>query len=275
VSILAGVNGHGKSEAAGHITLGAMEQGERACIASMEFRPGRWLHRLTRQAAGLSDPSQPYIRAIHEWYSGRLWVFDVVGTAKADRIFEVFAYARRRYGITLFVIDNLAKCGFNEDDYNGQKAFVDRLTDFAKENDCHVLLVAHMRKRDDETKIAGKLDIKGTGALTDMADSVLIVWRNKGKEHKIRKAEHRGEEVPEDVLGKPDAVIRCEKQRNGEDEPMAALWFCRKSHQFLGSPQAKPRQYVAFSRTGTSSSPGAQDPIVQIPDDDQLGRNAY
>ncbi len=243
VSLLAGVNGHGKSEAAGHITLDALHQGARACTASMEFKPGRWLQRLTRQAAGLPSPSQPCIRAIHGWYAGRLWVFDVVGTTKADRILEVFRYARRRYGITLFVIDNLAKCGFNEDDYNGQKAFVDRLTDFAKEHDCHVLLVAHMRKTGDERKISGKLDIKGTGALTDMVDSVLIVWRNKSKEDGIRKAQQRGEEPTKEQLAKPDAVIRCEKQRNGEDEPMVPLWFDRRSHQFLDSHYASPRQY--------------------------------
>jgi twinkle protein len=52
VTLLGGVNGHGKSEGAGHITLDAILQGEKACIASMEFKPSRWLMRLTRQAAG-------------------------------------------------------------------------------------------------------------------------------------------------------------------------------------------------------------------------------
>lgn len=216
VCLLAGVNGHGKSEVAGHITLSALSQGERACIASMEFRPARW-------------------------------AFDVVGTAKADRIIEVFIYARRRYGISLFVIDNLAKCGFAEDDYNAQKAFVDKLTDFAREHASHVLLVVHMRKRDDERKISGKLDIKGTGALTDMADSVLIAWRNKGKENEIRKAQQRGEEIPDDLLSKPDAVIACEKQRNGEEEPVVRLWFDRRSHQFLDGRNSHAKHYVEFA----------------------------
>lgn len=48
-------------------------------------------------------------------------MFDVTGTAKTRRILEVFAYAARRYGIRFFIIDNLAKCGLGEDDYNGQK----------------------------------------------------------------------------------------------------------------------------------------------------------
>jgi hypothetical protein len=37
----------------------------------------------------------------NEWFSDRLWVFKLTGTAKADRLLEIFAYARRR--IELFV----------------------------------------------------------------------------------------------------------------------------------------------------------------------------
>ena len=66
----------------------------------------------------------------NEWFSDRLWVFKLTGTAKAGRLLEIFAYARRRYGIDLFVIDNLAKCGLDEEDYAGQKDFIDALCDF-------------------------------------------------------------------------------------------------------------------------------------------------
>jgi len=245
VTLLGGVNGHGKSEGAGHLTLDAIGQGERACVASMEFKPRRWLMRLTRQASAFAEPSIPFIQAIHDWYQDKLWVFDAVGHAKSDRVLEVFSYARRRYGICLFVIDNLAKCGFAEDDYNGQKAFVDQLTDFAKEHDSHVILVAHMRKGQDEKRPAGKMDVKGTGAITDMVDTVLIWWRNKPKENERRKAEHARE--PFDESNKPDALVICDKQRNGDDEPRIALWFDRGSHQFLGSAKSRPKRYVDFT----------------------------
>lgn len=130
---------------------------------------------------------------------------------------------------------------------------MDQLTDFARGHDSHVLLVVHMRKREDEGKISGKLDIKGTGALSDMADSVLIAWRNKGKEKEIRKAQQRQEEPPEEMLNKPDAVIVCEKQRNGEDEPMVQLWFDRRSHQFLDGRHSSPRRYVDLDRVPSAS----------------------
>src|SRR5690606_27386100 len=56
VVVLAGINGHGKSEVAGNIVVGALHSRWRACVASMEFRPAKWLKRMVRQACGRSDP---------------------------------------------------------------------------------------------------------------------------------------------------------------------------------------------------------------------------
>lgn len=255
VSLLAGVNGHGKSELAGHLVLAAMDQGCRVCVASMEFRPSRWLKRLTHQAGALPMPSADYIRAIHNWYQGRAWVFAATGTAKALRILEVFEYAHRRYGIDWFVIDNLAKCGFDEDDYSGQKHFVDAVTDFARDHGVHVQICVHMRKGESEEKPAGKMDIKGTGALVDMVDSALIVWRNKAKEEKRRVCQQAGEPFDED--DEPDVRVRCVKQRNGEDEPNCGLHFDLKSHQYLDYSKASPTQYVRWSAIHNQATGGA------------------
>jgi twinkle protein len=244
VVVLAGINGHGKSEVAGNVVVQALYSRWRACVASMEFRPSKWLKRMVRQACGRSDPAAAFIGHTMRWLGERLWVFDATGTAKAEAILETFGYAAKRYGVELFVIDNLAKCGFDEDDYNGQKGFVDRLTDFAKTYNVAVLLVAHMRKGTDENADAGKMGIKGSGAITDMVDTVLSVWRNKPKEEAIRRAEAKNEEPEEETLTKPDAVLSCHKQRNGEDEPKIALWFDKDSHQFLGSPKARPFVFV-------------------------------
>lgn len=245
LSLLAGVNGHGKSIAAGHLLLGALDQGERACVASMEFKPEKWLARLARQATALHDPSPPYIKDVHEWYQDRLWVFAATGSVSASRILEVFRYAARRYGIGWFVVDNLAKCGIAEDDYNGQKKFIDELTDFARDFNVHVMLVLHMRKGESEDRPAGKMDIKGTGAITDMADSAILIWRNKPKEQKRRMAEIGREEF--DDSEEPDAIFRVVKQRNGEDEPSIRLWFDRRSLQFIDAYGRKPRPFVSMN----------------------------
>ena len=153
------------------------------------------------------------MRQIHDWYGGKLWLFDLVGTAKGDRLVEVMTYASKRYGVTVFVVDSLSKCGISEDDYRGQKAFVEQLSDFTKKTESHVHLVAHPRKGEDENQAPGKLDIKGTGAITDMADNVFTVWRNKRKTEKIADMERKGEEIPDELKDKPDCLITCSKQR--------------------------------------------------------------
>lgn len=253
VSLWAGVNGHGKSEIIGQIVAYQATGGTRCCVASLEFAAARWLRRMYRQIAAIANPTTPYVRHISACMREALWVFDVAGTAKAKRILEVFAYARKRYQIRLFVIDNLSKCGFDEDDYNGQKSFVDSLTDFARTSGAHVCVVAHMRKGEDENRPAGKMSIKGTGAITDMVDTVVEVWRNKPREEAIRKAKAAAQEVnaayelPDKFARQPDTMLICHKQRNGECEPKIGLYFSSSAHQFLAKEHYQPRQMLKFS----------------------------
>lgn len=250
LSIWTGINGHGKSQFLGHVILGCMSQGARVCIASLEIKPKKLLMRLTRQAAALAEPTEDYIRAIHEWYEDKLWLFDLVGTAKADKLLEVFLYARQRYGIDVFVIDSFMKCGINEDDFNAQKEFIEKICDFKNQYNCHVHIVVHPRKSNDETQIPSKLDCKGSGSITDQADNCFAVWRNKAKEEVVQMQLNR---VSLDMkqsakLEECDCIWICDKQRNGDWEGKTALWFDKNSLQYLGKSTHKPKQFVEFSR---------------------------
>lgn len=243
LSIWAGVNGHGKSQVLGHMMLDLMmKQEQRVCIASMEIKPSRLLERMTRQAAAMAKPSPNYLKHIFQAYTDKLWLFDVTGTAKADTILNVFEYAYRRYGITHFVIDSLMKCGFSDDDYTKQKAFVDALCDFKNNFNVHIHLVAHCRKGGSEYEEPGKFDIKGSGSLTDLADNVFTVWRNKAKELALASTK-----ADPSQTSKPDGFIHCQKQRNGDWEGKINLWFDKDSFQYLGSPEQKPIRYVNYS----------------------------
>lgn len=239
MTIWSGTNGHGKSEVLGHTMIEAVRAGERVCIASLEIKPRKLFRRLTRQVLALATPRIEEIKSALEWMDGSFWVFDYVGTAKTDYLLEVFRYARKRYGITQFVIDSLMKCGISEDDYKGQKGFVEALADFKNEYDCHVHLVAHSRKGSDESSSPRKMDIKGTGAITDIADNVLIVWRNKAKEEKVAAGQNTYE-----VMEEPDSVLVCDKQRDTGWEGKVCLWFDKQSLQFLKEVSATPVSVV-------------------------------
>ena len=219
LSIWTGINGHGKSQMLGQVIIHAMSQGERVCLASMELRPEKLLYRMVRQMTASREPRMADIKACMEWLQGRAWLFNATGTVNASRILEVFAYARKRYGVTQFVIDSLMKCGIDDDDYNGQKAFVDRLCDFKLQHECHIHLVAHSRKKSDESGAPGKMDIKGSGTISDLADNLFSVWRNKRKE----AGEDEGY----------DAILNCDKQRHGEWEGALGFFFDRDSFLYL------------------------------------------
>ncbi|MHC4397906.1 MAG: bifunctional DNA primase/helicase, partial [Planctomycetota bacterium] len=255
LSVWTGINGHGKSQFLGQIVLHTLQANANVCIASLELKPQKLLMRLTRQASGLEHPSKNYIRVIHDWYGDKLWLFDLVGTAKSKRLLDVFLYARQRYGIEHFVIDSLLKCDIAEDDYNAQKAFIEQLCDFKNEHNCHIHLVVHPRKGSDEAKPPSKLDAKGTGAISDLADNCFTVWRNKKKEERIRKMSDKKLKLNDDKKKKLEKILNeqreclwiCDKQRNGEWEGRIGLWFDPKSMQYLCDHDEKPIRYVNYS----------------------------
>jgi len=237
LSLWTGINGHGKSDLLGHVMVDLIKQGERICVFSGEIKPKVLLHRLTQQACATSKPTPGFARAANEWLDGALWIFDKVGNADIASLFESFRYAAKRYRVTHFVVDSLLKCGMAEDDYTGQKKFIDALCDFKNEFNVHVHLVAHARKGQDESRAPGKMDIRGGAALSDLPDNVFSVWRNKGKEV---KGEAAGE-------GDRDAEIHCLKQRATGLEPVLRLWFDRSCLHFKQSPHWHPKPYFQYS----------------------------
>lgn len=247
-TILAGYAGHGKSELAGQIVLDAMRQGVRACVASFEFHSSKWLQRAVRQSVATPSPDRPLIGKAMEWFGEGLWAVDVYGTYKVERMLEVFEYAHRRYGIKLFVIDNFSKLGIADDDLAGQKKAINLITEFSVRQHSHTILIHHLRK--EETDMAStnisKLSLKGSSSLGDMADNVLIAWRNRSKEQKLKDPRFNDlEEDEQDKLRKSlDTQLRCEKNRNGDEEPRLSLWFDRQSHLFVERRGDKPMSYV-------------------------------
>lgn len=246
VTIWGGANGQGKSLVTGQVGLSLCAQGELVCVASFEMKPMKTLERMARQwsALNVNDPAfygndiamAQFIDLygqFSEWTDGKLWLYDQQGTVTARQVCAVARYCAVEKGITHFVVDSLMKCVASEDDYNGQKAFVDELTAIARDHGMHIHLVHHIKKPTDESHKPTKYDFKGTGAITDQVDNVIAVWRNKAKE-KNRAA---GKLVAD---MEPDALLICDKQRNGEWEGQIGLWFDQQSMQYIGNYGDEP-----------------------------------
>lgn len=243
LTLWGGYNGHGKSQFLGQITLDLIADGAKVCIASLEMNKRRLLHRIFRQATGLREPSNEYLAEIKAFYGDKLVLFDHVGSINQRQLLRDFKIAHKEYGCDVFVIDSLMKCGLLEDDYNSQKRFIDMLCDFKATLGVQVHLVAHPRKGLNEDLTPGKMDIKGTGTISDLADNVFSVWRNKRKEATIESGE-----ADEELRNKFDGIIRCDKQRNGGWEGILPVWFDKNSLQYLENQHVKPHQYVQYSR---------------------------
>lgn len=218
MTIWTGISGHGKSQILGQVMLSAADQGERICIASMEMKPGRTIQRMVRQALGTSTPKPDDVKKVIEWMNGKMWFYDFVGEVSTDSLLEIFSYARKRYGVSQFVIDNLMMLDASEEDLDRQTRAVKKLMTFKSDHDCHIHLVAHARKGPDESRAPRKMDIKGSGNIVNQADNVFSVWRNKPKEENANPS-------PND----PDAMLYVDKQRNGEWEGVLPLWYDRAS----------------------------------------------
>lgn len=251
VTVWGGPNGSGKSLITGQVALSLCAQDQKCCIASFEMKPMKTLERMSRQwtQCNPNDPlilSDSYERekmfdlleTFAGWTDKLLWFYDQQGTIHWKQVCAVARYCAKELGITQFFIDNLMKCVAGEDDYNGQKSFVDELCAIARDHSMHIHLIHHVKKPATEGALPSKYDFKGSGSITDQVDNVIAVWRNKTKE-RAKPAERSL------MLEKPDAMLIVDKQRNGEGwEGHIGLWFDRPTNQFLGRHSDKPMEFI-------------------------------
>lgn len=264
VSLWSGQNGHGKSLMTSQVALSLIGQGAKVCVASFEMKPVTTLQRMARMYNGCNPFSPEFqgddgIEAIDALYDdfgaftdGSMWLYDQMGTAEAGKVIGMVRYCAKELGITHIFVDNLAKCVKGEDDYNGQKSFVDELTAIAKDYMCHIHIVHHLKKPANENAVPDKHDNKGSGSITDQVDNVFMVWRNKAKEDDLKAKPHTSTKKDE-----PDHYLLCRKQRNyegsGEGEPTIKLWFNRDAQQYIAEPHDSPMFFSNWPHRATSA----------------------
>ena len=196
LSIWTGKRKEGKSTLMGLPILSAVREGRRVCVYSGELPEWRYKAWLVAMAAGpehlLQDttdtgktvwtPKPEIARQIDLWWKDRLFLFDnrADGVHQPDHLLSLMRYAKRRYGCSSFVLDNLMTVSLpGEDTYKAQSLFVGQLIDFAHETGAHVHLVAHRRKA--STGKGGKGDsddVSGSGDITNRADNLFAVARD-------------------------------------------------------------------------------------------------
>ena len=231
LTILQGVSGHGKSMMLSQIFLYLMHY-TKVLIASMEMKPVLTLDRMITQRLGSNQPTQNYIKQFCKDYNEKLYIYDQQGVTSENDMFATLLYGKEILGIDVFCIDSLMKIGnISEDDYNGQKKFVDKLATYCRDLNIHVFLVCHTRKMSDEYTKPDATNILGSSHIRNLTDNILLCWRNR----EVEDLKFAGN-LPLERENEPTAYLTVQKQRNYTFEGTFGLWFDEKSLTYKERP---------------------------------------
>lgn len=234
-----GYSGHGKTILLNNLMLEFAAQGRRSCVASLEFPAAKTFKNLARQAIGRGKPAdREELAGVVRWMDDWFWMYAHIGETTTDAVLDVFEYAAKKYGVNHFVLDSLMMLrDIGGEDYDEQKTTCLRLKKFAMDFKVHVHLVAHSKKPDskhDPDKFPPKkYDISGSGNISNVADNVICVWRNKEKEVQLATAadmkragmREEAENIRAQYQGREDTRIIIQKNRETGEEMTRRLWF--------------------------------------------------
>ena len=233
LSIWSGINGHGKTLLLSNVFTYLMARGRRCLVASMEMKPEETLQWMCSQAAGCS-PSRDFALGWLDRMKEVGHIYDCLDKVPQERVLGLVHYAGQELDINHLAIDSLTMCGVGREDYTAQGEFVNQLRAAAKMYNMHIHLVCHMRKGADENEQVGKFSIRGAGEISDLADKVFVVFRNKAREKAIAIRDDPNNNYPfdEKFLIQPDVFLKLVKNRQDGTELDFGLYFHKESMQF-------------------------------------------
>jgi len=230
LSLWSGINGHGKTLMVSQIMTSLMGKGRRVLVASMEMKPEETLKWMCTQAAGCT-PGKDFIKDWLHRSRDNGFLYDCLDKVPQERILGLVHYAGSQLEIDHLVIDSLTMCGVGREDYSAQAEFVNQLRFAAKTYGLHIHLVCHMRKGSDESEQVGKFSIRGAGEISDLADKVFVVFRNKQREQNLTYKEN-GMSYDEKYIAQPDVWLKLVKNRQDGTEQNYGLYFHKDAMQF-------------------------------------------
>ena len=214
LNVLSGKNGSGKSTILNQIYIAeAINQGYKTFLFSGELIGGNVKYWLLQTLANEEQFAEYTAKDGHKYKKVTIQSKEKIVNDMKDRFFlydsddyrieaiiEKMTILAKRYGVRVFVIDNLMTVESSlKDKYEAETDIVKKLKNFAKKYNAIVHLVAHPRKSmNDEIE---KDDVAGSANITNLADYVTTISRAKDEEVeydailKILKNRHTGVNV--------------------------------------------------------------------------------
>ena len=214
LNVLSGKNGSGKSTILNQIYIAeAINQGYKTFLFSGELIGGNVKYWLLQTLANEEQFAEYTAKDGHKYkkvtmqgkekiiqdMKDRFFLYDN-DDYRIEAIIEKMTILAKRYGVRVFIIDNLMTLESSlKDKYEAGTDTVKKLKNFAKKYNAIVHLVAHPRKSMNEN--ISKDDVSGSANITNLADYVTVIERNfdKDKEYdaslNILKNRHTGVNV--------------------------------------------------------------------------------
>lgn len=261
LTVIFGRNGEGKTTFISQIIAHNINRDTKTFLYSGEMSENKiqdWLYKqiignrpshyrtIITKYRDKKEPKPETIKQIKEWHNGKLFLYDRTVTTEQgiDKFFEVIELASKRFGVKLFVIDNLMSILEENADslYSDQANFVQRCKFFAINNDVHVVLLAHPNKEKDEilTGLKGNLaktDISGSNNIANKADNIIAVERLWGDDRPC------------------DAIVTSLKDRESGQRLVIEYFFSNQTLRFYNN---STKQEVNYSWTKEKSDKGFQ-----------------
>lgn len=192
-TVWTGTNAAGKSTVLGQAMVESIEQGYNVFAFSGELQAHKFQYWIDLQSAGSSHlkqetssiTNQTYYKLykdaqkkIHEWYKDKFFLYNNQKGMSYTEILRVMEAFHKHKKCKVFLIDNVMRLDLrtlDRDMYEAQSQFINSIADFAQNKNVHVHIVAHPRKI--MGSVITKMDISGSGDLTNRADNVLAVHR--------------------------------------------------------------------------------------------------
>lgn len=240
VTMWAGQNGNGKSLLTGQVALQLLAAGKKVGIQSFEMTPARTLYRMLRQCWGrlpTKFDAKANEKKVHNFLmycrDAGLLLSNEKSSITIEGVLGVSVVMAQDFGCKHIFIDNLMKVVHAEDDYTGQKEFVQGCCQIARELSVHIHIVHHVRKGGSEKDEIDKFAVRGSSAIVDQIDNLVLIRRNIEKE---RLAEQR-ELSPTEDQDAGDSILRISKQRNGDFMGTVPLWYDKQGAVYCTSPE--------------------------------------
>jgi twinkle protein len=284
MTLWTGIEKSGKTTVLGFLIMALLFQGERALVASYEIKPSKTLKKLSRQAFGdliydrdflerckTPDEKANYdasartdARDTLQWLAKSLWLYNHTGIGNWRELGDDIRFARRRFGIRQFVIDNFMRLGITKDDYAQQADAITFFASLAMDLDVHIHVVIHQNKSEGKKGGAsGKRTVSGAFEIIANAHNIVEVQRDevKGEQmselfeelkiEKISKTEFNERKGQLDL--KPDGKFILHAQRDGEHQNGSKyLWFLWRCQQYVDVPPCSrdhaPLRFVRLAK---------------------------